>query len=166
MQDWDRIVRDHGPMVFGVAWRILGDATDADDVVQEVFLEAHRLCRQARAVRRWPGLLRRLATYRALDVLRRRKHNVALEGLSLADPGKAAEERVAAEELAEQLRAAVAQLSQQEASVFCLRYFEHLSNQQIAENLKVTPSAVSTALHRARSRLQTLLAGVIQGESR
>jgi RNA polymerase sigma-70 factor (ECF subfamily) len=166
LHDWDRIVSDHGPMVFRIAWRILGDASDADDVVQEVFLEAHRVCRQARTVRRWPGLLRRLATYRALDLLRRRKHSVALDGLSLVDPGEAAEEKAAAEELAGQLRAAVARLSEHDASVFCLRYFEHLSNHEIAENLNVTPSAVSTALHRARTRLQTLLAGVIQGESR
>ncbi|HBI42561.1 MAG TPA: hypothetical protein DDY78_06840, partial [Planctomycetales bacterium] len=34
--DWDRIVREHGPMVYGTAWRILGCAADAEDVVQDV----------------------------------------------------------------------------------------------------------------------------------
>ena len=41
--DWDRIVREHGPMVYGTAWRILGRAADAEDVVQDVFLQVHQL---------------------------------------------------------------------------------------------------------------------------
>ena len=41
--DWDRIVREHGPMVYGTAWRILGNAADAEDVVQDVFLQIHQL---------------------------------------------------------------------------------------------------------------------------
>jgi hypothetical protein len=31
--DWNRIVREHGPLVFGTAWRILGHAADTEDVV-------------------------------------------------------------------------------------------------------------------------------------
>ena len=41
--EWERIVRDHGPLVYGTAWRILGQAADAEDVVQEVFIEANRI---------------------------------------------------------------------------------------------------------------------------
>ena len=70
--DWERIVRDHGPLVYGTAWRILGHAADTEDVVQEVFIEANRI-RLTRTVRQWPGLLRRLAACRALDRLRQRK---------------------------------------------------------------------------------------------
>ena len=58
--DWNCIVREHGPMVFGTAWRVLGHVADCEDVVQEVFLQAHCL-RQKEAVRNWPGLLRWLA---------------------------------------------------------------------------------------------------------
>ena len=65
MTNWERIVREHGGMVFGTAWRVLGHAADCEDVVQEVFLEAHKL-QQSQPVRNWPGLLRKLATYRAL----------------------------------------------------------------------------------------------------
>ena len=52
--NWDRLVREHGAVVFGVAWRILGHTADTEDVVQEVFLEAHRL-QQTQAVKRGPG---------------------------------------------------------------------------------------------------------------
>src|SRR5207237_1113897 len=47
--DWNAIVRDHGPAVFGSAWRILGQPADAEDVTQEVFMEAYRLSRSATA---------------------------------------------------------------------------------------------------------------------
>ena len=43
MTDWDRIVREHGPLVFGTAWRILGHVADTEDVVQEVFLQVYRM---------------------------------------------------------------------------------------------------------------------------
>src|SRR5271166_5513482 len=58
--DWERVVHDYGPMVFGTAWRILGHTADTEDVVQEVFLEACRL-RAKQDVRSWGGLLHRLA---------------------------------------------------------------------------------------------------------
>ena len=61
MTDWDRIVREHGPMVFGTAWRILGHVADTEDVVQEVFFQAYRL-RAVQEVRHWSGFLRQLAS--------------------------------------------------------------------------------------------------------
>src|SRR5260370_39411798 len=85
MTDWNRLVREQGPMVFGTAWRILGHAGDAEDVVQDVFLEVHRLW-AARSVRSWPGLLHRLASCRALERLRQRKNTDSLNSLPLLSP--------------------------------------------------------------------------------
>ncbi len=163
MTDWNRLVREHGALVFGTAWRVLGHTADTEDVVQEVFLEAHRL-RQTQAVRHWPGLLRRLATLRALDRLRQRRPTLALDGLMPLDPGDGPEELAISHELAERLRQAIGQLSEREGAVFCLRYFEDLSYQEIANLLDVSPGAVATALHKARARLETLLTGAAAGE--
>jgi RNA polymerase sigma-70 factor (ECF subfamily) len=154
--DWDRIVREHGRTVFGTAWRILGHVADTEDVVQEVFLEAHRL-RQTQSVVSWAGLLRRLAACRALDRLRQRRSTVSLDNVQLLDPGDGPEEEAIGHELAERLRQAIAELSPREGAVFCLRYFADLSYQRIAEALDVTPGAVAVALHKARARLEVLL---------
>lgn len=153
--EWDRLVREHGTMVFRTAWRIVGNAADAEDITQEVFLEAHRL--RARQVRNWGGLLRRLSTCRALDRLRAKKNVLALDASFAAgngsDPAEAAIER----ELAERLRLAITQLPRREAEVFCMKFFETLTNEQIAAALQIAPGAVGVALHKARTKLEALL---------
>jgi RNA polymerase sigma-70 factor (ECF subfamily) len=154
--DWDRIVREHGPVVFATAWRILGHAADTEDVVQEVFLQAHQM-QQTEEVRCWEALLRRLASCRALDRLRQRRNTVSLEGLALPSRAGGPQEQVIERELATRLRQAVARLPHREATVFCLRYFEDLSYESIAESLQISVGAVATALHKARTRLESLL---------
>ena len=156
MIDWDRLVREHGPMVAGTAWRILGHAADTEDVVQDVFLQAHRL-RLSQPVRSWPALLRRLAATQALYRLRQRKPAVPLDGLDLPTPTVEPDEAAQCAELADRLRQAVATLPAREGEVFCLRYFEELSDQKIAETLDITGGAVRVALHKARAKLETLL---------
>ena len=156
MTDWDRIVREYGPLVFATAWRILGHSADTEDIVQEVFLQVHQLQR-THAVRHWPGLLRRLAACRALDRLRQRRNTVSLNGLSLASHEEAPEAVAIEHELAEHLRQAIAQLPDREAAVFCLRYFDDLSYQDIAQALHIRTGAVASALHKARLKLEALL---------
>ncbi len=154
--DWEAIVRNHGPMVFRVAWRILGNAEDAEDVGQEVFLELHRLLRK-QSVASFNGLLRRMTVLRALDCLRRRTLHVSLETLPEAATGPNPETEAVWKERIRVLRAAVARLPEQQGAVFCLRHFDGLSNREIAELLSLSPSAVSTALSKARVRLKRLL---------
>jgi RNA polymerase sigma-70 factor (ECF subfamily) len=154
--DWDRIVREHGSVVFATAWRILGHAADTEDVVQEVFLQAHQM-QQTEAVRCWEALLRRLAACRALDRLRQRRNTVPLEGLTLLSRADGPEAVAVERELAVRLRQAIARLPRREATVFCLRYFDDLPYEQIADTLQISVGAVATALHKARTRLESLL---------
>ena len=161
MTDWDRIVREYGPLVFATAWRILGHAADTEDVVQEVFLQVHQL-QQTHAVRHWPGLLRRLAACRALDRLRQRRATVSLNGLSLISRGEEPEGTAVEHELADRLRQAITQLPDREAAVFCLRYFDDLSYQDIAQALHIRTGAVASALHKARLKLEAILLETVQ----
>ena len=152
MTDWERIVREHGPMVFGTAWRILGHAADTEDVVQDVFLEVFRL-RADGSVRSWPGYLRKMAACRALDRLRQRRRNViSLNGLAVHSPASGPESLAIEHELADRLRQAIGELPEREAEVFCLRYFEDLSYQDIADTLAITRGA---AADRKSTRLNS-----------
>ncbi len=163
MIDWPRIVREHGPLVFGTAWRILGHAADVEDVVQEVFLQAYQL-QQTRPVRYWSGFLRRLAACRALDRLRQRRNNVSLQDVQLTCPDSGPETQAMEHELRERLRLAIAELPAREAEVFCLRYFEDLPYDKIAETLGIRRGAVAAALHKARTKLEASLLVAVGGD--
>src|SRR4029434_812807 len=88
LTSWENIVREHGQMAFAAAWRVLGHAGDAEDAVQEALLDAFDLHR-SQPVASWGALLRRLATCRALDLLRKRR---PAEPLSPQAAGPAAAE--------------------------------------------------------------------------
>ncbi|NQT12869.1 MAG: sigma-70 family RNA polymerase sigma factor [Planctomycetes bacterium] len=162
MTNWDQIVDEHGPLVLRLTRRILGPATDAEDVAQEVFLEVFQLSRR-QDIRNWAGLFRRVATHRALDRLRRRRKTETLHNLDIPDGSDGPLKTAVAGELAERLRKAIKELSDRQAEVFSLRYFDNRSYDQIAEILGIKPSAVSTALHKARVRLQSLLEIEVKG---
>lgn len=156
MTNWDSIVREHGPMAFDTAWRILGNVADTEDAVQEALLGAFRLHHQ-QAVTNWGGLLRHLSTRRALDRLRKRKLIVPLTDESLSSCGLQPEHAAAVRELAGRLRAALAKLPRREANVFSMRYFGEMSNTEIAEILRISGDAVGVALHKARIKLKKAL---------
>ncbi len=154
--DWDRFVADHGPSTLRLACRILGHGPDAEDVVQEAFLQVY-LIGQKEEVGSWGGLLHRAAVHRSLDRLRRRR----LSGALLDEPPSREDdpqEAAAAHELADRLRQAVGSLPQQQAAAFCMRYFDEQPYEQIAENLGVAVGAVASALHKARGKLKSMLA--------
>jgi RNA polymerase sigma-70 factor (ECF subfamily) len=163
--DWNAIVREHAPTVFRAAWRILGQSADAEDVTQEVFLEAYQFQR-SRAIRSWPAMLRRMAVCRALDRLRRRRPDVSINDRSLMSSCADPESDAIAAELSARLSEAIGQLPEREAQVVCLRYFEDLSNQEIADLLEMQAGAVAAALHRARGKLESSLRSHLQGDQR
>jgi RNA polymerase sigma-70 factor, ECF subfamily len=156
LPDWDRIVENHAARVFRVAMRILRSVQDAEDVSQDVFAEAFQMHR-AGPVQTWTGLLVRLATLRSLDRLRRARPAVELRDCDKTSTVEPSDE-LEAGELADWLRNAVAQLPDQQATVFVMHHFEQMTREQVSATLGVSPEAVSTALYKSRQRLLKQLA--------
>ncbi len=154
--EWDDFVEQYGGLVFEVAWRILCHAQDAEDVVQEVFVEVYRM-QSHKQVECWPALLRRMATCRAIDRLRTRKPSMRLDDVHLLGDSTDPLSRLIGQDLGERLRVAIASLSERQASVFCLRFFEDQTYRQIADALNISTAAVGDALLKARTRLESLL---------
>ena len=154
--DWDSIIREYGHDVFGTAYRILGHADDAEDVVQEVFLEAHGM-RSPDKVRSWKAVLKRMAGFRAIDRLRRRYPEQPGTFTEPTDRHNGPQDTLAAMELQARLRAALARIPAQQATVFCLKYFEGFGTEQICEATAMSATGVTTALHKAKRRLQELM---------
>ncbi len=163
--EWQMIVRQHTTLVWQTAYRILGNHADASDCFQETFVQAWESSRR-QSIRNWAGFLQRLTTARALDLLRRRRRHVSRHGRS-HDPDEIASNDIGplanlqSTELAEQLRLALAELPEQQSQVYCLRHLNHLSYEQIAEELGLSTSAVGVNLHRASERLRAALTPVL-----
>ncbi len=156
MDGWEEIVNQHGPPAYRTAWRILRHPEDCEDVLQDVFLEAHQLF-VAGKVRHWRTFLSRMVTFRALDRLRRRKRNATLDHLFLLDSSPDPSDVASDREEAARLRAIVAELPERQAAVFCLAHFEGLTNAEIAAALDISSNAVANALHKARGALRQMV---------
>ncbi len=153
--DWPKIVERHAERVFRIAYRILGSVHDAEDVSQMVFIDVKRV-QETGPIQSWSGLFARLATTRAIDMLRRRRTNAEIheeQCVSNLEPYH----HVVGAELAAWLRNAAAQLPEQQAAVFALSHFEQLDRNEVAAILTISVEAVSTALYKARQRLQEQL---------
>ena len=126
----------HHAAVFRAAYRITGDAADAEDVLQTVFL---RLLRREEPIDLGDGAggyLHRAAVNAALDLARARERRRSVDldevGESLVDEGSTGPERQRGNrELKKGLRAALARLSPSQAEIFALRYFEGMGNREI-----------------------------------
>lgn len=155
----DSIFRAHHEAVFRAAWRITGNASDAEDVLQVVFLRLLRREGQVELSETTGSYLHRAAVNAALDVLRRRRTARAtpLDELAetLPDPSEHLPERRRADgEMREALRDALVKLSPRAAEVFTLRYVEGWDNWEIARMLGMPRVSVAVSLHRTRLRLR------------
>jgi RNA polymerase sigma-70 factor (ECF subfamily) len=156
--DWEQIFRANYARVYRAAYRVTGSTSDAEDVLQTVFLRLMRRDEEV-AVGNVEGYLHRAAVNASLDLMRSRKlwHNVALEDtapLHAHDPSSDPDRSHRSRETRQILRKAVAELPAQAAEIFTLRYFEGYDNIEIARLLNVSQTQVAVSLHRTRSRLQ------------
>lgn len=180
------VFRAHAHDVLRAAYRITGSLSDAEDVLQTVFL---RLARHGGHEGHGGGAgappgggpdlepgppaaayLRRAAVNAALDVIRGRKRRpaVPLDAETAPEPADDQadpERRHEGREARELLRRAVAELNPKAARVFALRYFEGLGNREIARLLAMSQTAVAVTLHRTRARLRKELGAPLGGLS-
>jgi len=155
------LVSRYQSAVYNMAYRMLGDPTEAEDAAQEVFVRAWNQLHTFQMDRRFSTWLLSIASHYAIDMLRRRKPTAPLDDVALFvesnDP--------APEELAEQgeqrevVKRLLNTLPEKYRSVTVLRYYNDLSYDEIARMTGLTESAVKTQLHRARKMLADQLSG-------
>ncbi|HEX9990171.1 MAG TPA: RNA polymerase sigma factor [Chloroflexia bacterium] len=156
---WEALVREHQEPIFRLAYLLLSDAHDAEDVAQETFIRAFRALHTfdtARSLRPWLLTItsnlshnKRRSLGRYLGALRR----VYAEPEPVAHIG----ERSAQQWEAETLWQAVKKLNPNEQEVVYLRYFLEMSEAEMASTLQVAPGTVKSRLHRAMNRLRAVV---------
>ena len=170
---FDALFRQHVAKVLRQAMHLLGNAAEAEEVAQEVFLAVYEKAHTFRGDAAFATWLYRLTANAALSRLRRRKRSkeVAIEdylpqfqtdGHHLVRPvvdwSANLEERLADAQVHQLLREAIELLQPLDKAVLVLSDFEDLSNKEIGEALGLTVLAVKARLHRGRLFLRGQLA--------
>jgi RNA polymerase sigma-70 factor (ECF subfamily) len=160
-EDLALLFRDNHKAVFRAAYRITGSPSDAEDVLQTVFMRLISGEEKRSFLPNPQGYLYRAAVNASLDILRRRVrgNSISLDvvdasQIPMRSGNNSPEEDLAEMELHELFRQAVAKLEGRAATSFVLRYYEGYDNARIAEILGTSPMVVAVTLHRARTRLR------------
>ena len=150
----ERTFRSHHRLVFGTAYRITGNAADAEDVLQTVFLRLLRRTSESDAMENEESYLRRSAINASLDIIRSRQSNPTVELVDV--PGGSSQGEVT--ELRQVLGRALSQLQPRWAEIFALRFIEGLSNREIGRTLGISSVQVAVTIFRTRQQLRKELA--------
>ena len=162
MTDWSELLEKHGRIVWKTVRRLLNNEADAMDCFQESFLAALELSRK-QPVGNWPGLLKRVATVRALNQLQKNRRRCISplqepDSAEIACRSRSPSELASEQELFDQLRDGLAGLPLGQAEACCLRFLEGLSYEEIADHLDVSVNHVGVLLNRGKAALKKRLA--------
>lgn len=154
----EELFLNHYDLVYRTAYRMTGNATDAEDVLQTLF--TRMLKNPPTGVERgWPAYLRRAAVNISLDVVRRRARGVSLGDMepwiksSEPDPHRKQESL----EVGDRLRRALAEMNPTAAEMFLLRHVEGYTNREIAKMSRTSSGSVAVTVFRARRLLRKSL---------
>jgi len=157
---FEQLVRRHQRYVLNLAYRVLGDYAEAEDVAQEAFVRAWRGLSGFRGQARFTTWLYRIVhnlCLNRLPGLRRELLQVELLEEVLDDPAPSPPDLFEARERVAFLHAELDRLPEKYRLVLTLRYLQGLSYAEIAAALDVPMGTVKTHLHRARRLLREQL---------
>lgn len=178
---FERLVKSCERRVWAIAWRLVGDREEAENIVQGAFLKAMEALDSFRGEAGFCTWIGRIATNEGLEILRRRRRKDALSLDELVtesdddgpiprpelladwreDPSRSVER----EELRRILDRALDTLSPGLRAVFVLRDVEGLSTLETAESLGITEANAKVRLMRARLALRERLTEAFGGET-
>ncbi len=157
------LVRSSWPALVRSVEAAVGDHHEAQDLVQEALLRAHGRLDRLEAAEHFVPWVRRIARNVAVDRLRRRRRQLAIElvdpdslqaaEVREADPARGAEEIEDRERRLVRLWHDIAELPPRERRLRLLYYGRGMSVGAVAEECGMSPSGVKVALHRARKSL-------------
>jgi RNA polymerase sigma-70 factor (ECF subfamily) len=160
---FEEVYKAHSGKLYSLACRMLGNPTEAEDLLQEIFLSAHRKLDGFRGEAALGTWLYRLATNQCLDYLRSRaaRSNQVTDTID-DDPAlldvhsRGIADRTVAKM---DLERAVAQLPEGARAAFVLHDVQGLEHREVAEALGIAEGTSKSQVHKARLRLRALLSG-------
>jgi RNA polymerase sigma-70 factor, ECF subfamily len=166
--DFDRIVRENSSRIYGMLYKMTGNASDAEDLVQEVFYNAYKSLPNFKgdsAVSTW---LYRIATNVATDALRQKMRRPKIEQSmdfeereavgGIARTGGSAESQSMMNENLSRVKKAILKLPVQYRAPFVLNVVEGYSHEEIAKIMNISYGVARTRLYRAFKMIRAELA--------
>jgi RNA polymerase sigma-70 factor, ECF subfamily len=160
---FEELYRAHAGRIFSLATRMLGNSADAEDLLQEIFLSAHRKLDSFRGEAALGTWLYRLATNQILDYVRSRAGRAGQVTDGLDDASVLADTKAhrMGDRVIDRLdiERAVTQLPEGCRAAFVLHDVEGLEHSEIAQVLGIAEGTSKSQVHKARLRLRRLLSG-------
>jgi RNA polymerase sigma-70 factor (ECF subfamily) len=153
---FEMIIRTHSRTLFAIAYAILQNREEAEDVVQDALVKAWKTRWRVRDPEKFPAWLATIARHRARDIFRKRRTvplsattNEVIEASSAAEPGGS--------ELDQQLHSALAALPELHRAALTLRYFEEMDYRSIENILGLSNGALRGILGRSLASMRKQL---------
>jgi RNA polymerase sigma factor (sigma-70 family) len=152
------LVERYKDAVQNLAYRMLSNAAEAEDVTQETFVRAYTQLATYKPAHKFSTWLLSIASHLAIDQLRRRRFlALPLEDVPflewIVDVGTGPEQSALEGEQQDEIQVYLRRLPSKYRAVIVLRYWYDFSYEEIARTLKLTPALVKARLHRARELL-------------
>jgi RNA polymerase sigma-70 factor (ECF subfamily) len=170
----ESLVQQYGNQIYKLAYHLTGSTTDAEDVVQEVFLKLFRNWAQVAITRNLSAWIYRIVTNASLDLLRSRQSRARrekpvetemIEAVAVADGREHPASRLDREELQEKLRLALDALPPQQVAALVLFDHEGLKAREIGQIMGVAEATVRGYVWEARRRVKELLKPYLAGKT-
>jgi len=163
---FEQVVETHGGFVYNLAFRIMGNAADAEDAAQDAFISVYRNFHRFRWDSSLTTWLYRITTNACLMRLRKDKRNRTLtqtgvEDMQVADWTQGPENEALNSELKAKLNEGLGLLPPQLKVAVVLRDVQGLPNEAAAEVLGISVSSFKARLHRGRVLLRKYLADYV-----
>lgn len=152
------LVATHFNAVFFLSRRMLGDAGEAEDVAQEVFLKVWTKADAWQANKaRFTTWLHRVTSNACIDRLRKKVPVPIEEVPDYADPAASAERAISNNQAAARVEVALARLPDRQRLALVFTYYQGMSNKDAAEVMEISIEALESLLARARRSLKEML---------
>ena len=156
------IVLRHQQSIWNIAYRSLGNKTDAEDVAQEAFLKLLDAAGRYKPTASFRTYFYRIVTRLCLDRVAKKQPLYTNKLPETFDPGHTASENLISVERSRMVSKALNKLPPNQRMVIVLKYYEGLGYRDIAATMEVTAKAVERLLARGRASLETYLGNLVE----
>lgn len=159
-QAWLKLIKRYEGLVYNYAYRMLGNADDARDLLQEVFIAVYKNLETWRGDSSFKSWLMVIARNRCIEHYRRRRDygsEAELDATASEDEWHDPEKVYASQQQGRQLQHAMQGLPLEQKEVVEMKFFQHLKLTEIAEQLGISTNTAKSRLYSGVEKLKSTL---------